>query len=152
MGVVKAYRPSMLMWWSPSGDNRAPSASAASCPLSRSALTAASAYRVFHSTTAFRAGPRAPSWSSWPTPPSPKVVPEGSSDFDEVVHRAMRQAAQDGQRELDRVYRQYAGKPAAQIEPELRRAMAKTAIPLDAAQLRDWSTLISDKTRIQLKA
>jgi len=74
-----------------------------------------------------------------------------SSDFDEMVHRAMRQAAQDGQRELDRVYRQYAGKPVTQIEPVLRRAMAKTAIPLDAAQLRDWSTLISDNTRIQLK-
>jgi len=75
----------------------------------------------------------------------------GSSIFDDVVGRAMRQAATDGQRELDRVYRQYAGKPAAQIEPVLRRAMAKTAIPLDAAQLRDWATLISENTRIQLK-
>lgn len=34
----------------------------------------------------------------------------------------------------------------------IARAMAKTAIPLDAAQLRDWATLISDNTRIQLKA
>lgn len=76
----------------------------------------------------------------------------GSREFDKVVNQAMREAAKDAQRELDGVYRRCAGKPVAQIEPVLRRAMAKTAIPIDAAQLRDWSTLISDNTRIQLKA
>lgn len=78
------------------------------------------------------------------------------NDFERQLQRAaksaMKDVAKDGQRQMDRVHRQYAGKPVTQVEPALRRALSGCAIKPDPAQLREWATLISQGAQIKFKA
>lgn len=63
---------------------------------------------------------------------------------------AVKDVTVDAQKSFDKVHRRHAGSPVSVVESTLRCELSRTAIDPDRAQVKNWSTLISQGTRIRL--
>jgi hypothetical protein len=71
--------------------------------------------------------------------------------FKKVADKAVTAKMEETQALLDRLHRDYSGKPVSEVKPALVRAWKKDGGNISDAEATDWATLISDGTRIVLK-
>lgn len=69
-------------------------------------------------------------------------------DFDGIVQDALNEAAREFQREMDGLLSSHKGKPVEQVKPAMRSALRRLDIDADEAEVTEWSTAISEGTRI----
>lgn len=70
-------------------------------------------------------------------------------DLNRAVQAGLKEMTRDLQRVVDRVHRQYAGKPVATVKPALKRALASAKVTLSDKELTGYAQAISDGTRIR---
>ena len=73
-------------------------------------------------------------------------------DLKKMLHGTMKDIASEYQKMFDSLLRRYKGRPVAEIKPVLRREWARIGGSISDPELTDYATLISEGTRIEMKA
>ncbi|GEP49158.1 hypothetical protein FVP74_07470 [Microbacterium saccharophilum] len=70
--------------------------------------------------------------------------------FRKIAEEAVTNVAAEQTRDLERLRKQYAGRPVAEIKPALQALFAAYDGSITDPELSDWAQLISDNTRIEM--
>lgn len=81
-----------------------------------------------------------------------KMSPGWEKELEKAIRPAVKDIASDYQRMLDSLSRRYKGRPVSEIKPVLKREWARMGGSISEQELTDYATLISEGTRIQMRA
>lgn len=73
-------------------------------------------------------------------------------DLNKMLQGTMKDIASEYQKMFDSLLRRYKGRPVAEIKPVLRREWRRIGGSISDPELTDYATLISEGTRIKMKA
>ncbi len=73
-------------------------------------------------------------------------------ELNKMLQGTIKDIASEYQEMLDSLLRRYKGRPVAEVKPVLRREWAGIGGSISDSELTDYATLISEGTRIEMKA